>query len=44
MNESDYEEIFGRSCARCKGWYSSKLESHPLDECDFEIARNIMES
>ncbi len=44
MNKRDFDEIAGQKCDRCKGYYSKDLASHPIDACDLEIARQIMES
>jgi hypothetical protein len=44
MNKRDYDEITGKKCERCSGYYPNDLPSHPIDACDLEIARQIMES
>ena len=44
MNKRDFDEIAGKHCERCCGRYNHDLESHPIDDCDMEIARRIMES
>ena len=44
MNEHDYNEITGKQCDRCFGYYRMEFESHPIDACDLEITRRIMES
>ena len=44
MNETDYNELTGKQCDRCQGFYRAELDSHPLDACDIEITRRIMES
>ncbi len=47
MNAQDFKEIAGKPCKRCGGSYydpQDELESHPVDACDLEIARRIMES
>ncbi len=44
MNERDYNDIAGQQCTRCRGYFSRELAEHPLEACDLEIARQIMES
>jgi len=43
MDESTFHELTGKHCERCNGYYNKDLPVHPMDACDLEIARRIME-
>ena len=43
MNRLDWDIVCSKLCIRCNGYYSHMFESHPIDDCDLEIARDITE-
>ena len=45
MNRYDYEDVSGnKHCEECNGFFSKELGTHPVDDCNLEKVRQIMDS